>query len=141
MSINKYAICLLVIMLSACQSMKNNSYQQPAAGELGSLFIYTPDTQQKNTDAVLIYIDDLNAGQISENRPLHLSATTGWHKLAVRRQSALGAREELAKFDMLVEKDIIHYVRFAEGGSKPIATFAGSSVFGVVDENIGRQMQ
>jgi hypothetical protein len=141
MPINKYVIFLLVIMLSACQAMKNNSYQQPVSEEVGNFFMYTPDTQQKNSDAVLIYIDDLKAGEISENRPLQLSATTGWHKVAVRRQSALGAREELAKFDMLVEKDIIYYVRYAKTTDATVSVLVGSSTFGVVDENTGRQMQ
>ena len=141
MVMNKYFMFLLMATLPACQLIKNTSYQQPISGESGSLFIYTPDTEQINADSVSISIDNTSAGDVSENRPLQLSASTGWHKLAVHRRSALGAREELAKFDMLVEKDIIYYVRYAKTVDAAVRVMTGSSVFGVVDENIGRQMQ
>jgi len=127
-------------MLSACQPLKNTSLQPPLNSDVGFLFIYTPDTKQKNADAVLIYIDNLNAGEIAENKPLQLPITTGWHKLAVRRQSPLGAREELANFDLLIEKDAVYYARFAKKDDVPVSISTGQPTFGVVDENTGRQM-
>jgi hypothetical protein len=141
MSLKKWIGIFLIIPLAACQLAKDTSYKVPTNGATGSLFIYMPDTKQKNTDAVSISIDNLSAGEMAENRPLQLSAAIGWHKVAVRRLSTLGAREELAKFDILIEKDTIYYVRYAKTTDATVSVLVGSSTFGVVDENTGRQMR
>jgi hypothetical protein len=127
----RHLVCLIFFLLSGCKVVGAGSYQVPANAETSRLFIYTPDTKQKNADGVLVYIDKLTAGEVSENRPLQLPVTTGWHKIVVNRKSALGPKEELGKIDLLVEKDKVYYLRYTK---KP-------STFETVEENVGRQMQ
>lgn len=136
----RYSVLLVVAVLAGCATeIKDMSYQANKSADKASFFVYTPDTQLKTAPAVVLYMDQMKIGELAENRPLQFSANAGWHSLVVHRLSVLGAREELARFDILVEKDQLYYVRYAK--NSPATVSIGTPIFGVVDESIGRQMQ
>lgn len=136
---NKWLIATLGIFLLAGCNLKDATYQAPAAAEAAQFFVYIPATEQKSTSKIYVYLDQAKVGEVGVNQPLQFSVALGWHTLTARRQSSLGPKEELAAFDMMVDKNQIYYVRFDK--TTPASVLVGSPLFGVVDEHLGRQMQ
>jgi hypothetical protein len=131
--VKRLLFILLSLSVTGCKVMGvAEDYSAPADGELSQLFIYTPNTDQKNVPSVAVRIDKKTVGDLAENRPLQSSTTPGWHTISIHRQSTLGAREELASVNALFEKDIIYYVRYSRTGAPNVS---------IVDEDTGRQMR